>query len=124
MNDIRLIHTTEPHKWDWAFGWNDVDVVRGDLQLVNAVKHAVLLRRGELLQEVYSTKGCTVADHVYRANSDVEREEEAQSIEIAATSVNGVYSAECTLHDGEEYESNIELHLLTDTMEEVIIREI
>lgn len=121
MNDIRLRETTQQGKYDWSFGWNDLDVVRGNMQLVNAVRHAVLLKPDELSQEVYTDKGCEAHDYVYRGNSSVEREQEEQIIENTAKEVSGVYDARCTLPDHDDYENNIELTLITEQYEEVEI---
>ncbi len=124
MNDIRLRSTVIPDKYDWSFNWNDVDVVRGNMQLVNAVKHAVLLRPNELIQEAYQDKGCQAHNYIYHGNSENERTLEAGAIETSAKSVKGVYTAKCTITENEEYESNIQLKLLTDDMEELEVNEL
>ena len=121
MKDIRLKHSDRPDRWDWSFTWNDVDVVRGDRQLVNAVQHSILLRRGELLQEVYSTKGCTAHDNIYTLNNENEQTLATTSIETAVKEVEGVYDVQCILEKGEAYENNIKLRILTDEMQEVTI---
>ncbi len=121
MNDIQLRETTKGGKYDWNFGWNDVDTVRGTMQLVNAVRHAILLRRGELSQDLYTDKGCEAHEYIYKGNSTEEQEQEAKIIENTVESVSGVYDATCKLTTNTELETNIELNIITEEYEEVNI---
>ena len=121
MNDILLTHGPDPGTWDWSFGLNDVNVVRGNMQLINAVKHAVLLHPNELIQDAYIGKGCTIHDYIYTGNTEAERELEAGAVETTAKSVDGVYDAQCTIASTDEYEASIQLKLITEDMEEVTV---
>lgn len=55
MNDIQL--TKYGDYWDWKFDSRGVVNVKGVQQIINAVKHAVMLREGELEPEIYLNKG-------------------------------------------------------------------
>lgn len=120
MNDIQLRETTKGGKYDWNFGWNDVDTVRGTMQLVNAVRHAILLHPDELSQELYQGRGCQAHEYIYHGNSAAELEQEAQIIENTAKSVTGIYDATCTLEDSVT-ETNLELRLITSDYDEVTL---
>ena len=124
MNDIRLMKTGLEEKYDWVFNHEDLETIRGKQQLVNAVRHAVLLRPDELIQEAYQTKGCTAHNHIYAANSTSGQSQVCGEVETAAKSVNGVYNARAVVAEGDLYDARIQLTILTDDMEEVTIDEI
>lgn len=122
MKDIKLKHTPVSGEYDWDFGWNDLEVVRGINQLINAVRHAVLLHEGELIQEMYQGKGCNAYEYNYIGNTTQKQMNVCSQIENAAKSVDGVYDAKATvLSDVDDMESQIQLELLTSDMEEVVM---
>ena len=125
MNDIRLnkINGFE-EKYDWNFGFNDLDVCRGNSQLVNAVRHAVLLRPGELLQESYQGRGCEAHTHALKANTPTGEQLVLRSIEASAKEVDGIYSAQASVIEKDDKTTRIQLDLMTTEMEEVTIYEI
>lgn len=124
MNDIRLIKTGLEEKYDWVFNHEDVETIRGKSQLVNAVRHAVLLMPGELIQEAYQNKGCTAHDHIYSANTVSGQTQVCGEVETAARGVDGVYNAHATVADSDIYDARIQLTILTEDMTEVTIDEL
>ena len=70
MKDI-LLKRTSRSTYDWDFMFDDVKVCNGNKQLIQAVKHAVLLRPDELAPEIYNGKGCKVHDFVKQTEVDV-----------------------------------------------------
>jgi len=125
MNDIRLnkINGFE-EKYDWNFGFNDLDVCRGNSQLVNAVRHAVLTRPGELVQEAYQDSGCEAHNYALLANTQTGEQYVLRSLEATAKNVDGIYSAQASVIEKEDKTTRIQLDLMTTEMEEVTIYEI
>ena len=124
MNDIKLKHADTPGQYDWSFNWNDLEVVRGDMQLINAVTHAVMLKPAELIQEIYQNKGCAAYNYIYHDDLLNNHELEAGAIETSAKSVEGVYDVKCNVEADNDYDINIELKIITDKMEELEVNEL
>lgn len=124
MNDIYLRHTSDREKWDWDFGLDDVNVVHGKYQTLNAVKHAILLRRGELTQAIYHERGSTVHDYAKMANNELQHDLVQAAIESTAKEVDGVAEAMVKVTDSHPYQNQATLHLITDEMEEITLKEV
>ena len=125
MNDIRLIKQNDvDEKYDWSFDFNDLAVCRGRMQLVNAVRHAVLLRPGELIQDSYTLKGCMAHDYVLLGNTTNGQVQVCNHIETSAKSVEGVYNATARVVTSTDEDYKVQLTLITDEMEEVPLDEI
>lgn len=125
MNDIRLIKQNTPdEKYDWSFEFNDLDIVRGKMQLVNAVRHAVLLRPGELVQDPYQLHGCMAHDYILLGNTTNGQVQVCNHIEACAKEVQGVYNATARVAEYTDEDFKVTLTLITDEMEEVTLNEI
>ena len=125
MNDIRLIKQNTPdEKYDWSFEFNDLDIVRGKMQLINAVRHAVLLRPGELVQDPYQLHGCPAHDYILLGNTTNGQIQVCNHIEASAKEVQGVYNATARVAESTDEDFKVTLTLITDDMEEVTLNEI
>lgn len=70
MNDIQLIPNELGDKLDWNFNEYDVVDVNGNSALVSALKHKIMLRWGELEQELYSDKGSRLYETIKYADTE------------------------------------------------------
>ena len=57
MNDILLKPAAQVGCFDWTFNNSDIVNIIGDMQIKNAVLHAVFLKYNELEQAFYENKG-------------------------------------------------------------------
>lgn len=123
MNDIQLLKTGMgiEEKYDWSFNHNDINIIRGNRQLVNAVRHAILLRQGELAQEIYQNKGCNAYEYKYDGNTRSGQIQLCGEIESAAKSVHGVYNATATVVEDGVADTRIQVDIITTSMEEVTV---
>ena len=122
IKDIKLKRTGH-NTYDWTFNGLDLTTITGRYQLVQSVKHAVLLRPDELIQSCYEGKGCHVHDKVYTSNHHLELEEKAALVEETVKEIKGVHTAQCDL-SYTDYETHINLTLVTDDMQVVKVNEI
>jgi hypothetical protein len=96
VNDIQLIQQRgDGNKYDWNFIAGDVANVTGIPRLVSAVKHAILLEEGELVQSPYEDKGIplVVLQNTSRLGQDFVR----QTIEGECREVEGIQDANVTI---------------------------
>lgn len=123
MKDI-LLRRSSANTYDWAFDGVDVETVTGDMQLIQACKHAVLLRPGELEQEVYKDKGCTIYDYLLRENHEYIAEEKEAAIEESIMGVHNVRNVQCTLTEVDQFANKINVDVMTEDFKVVTIDEI
>lgn len=93
MNDIELIRNRNGKTFDWHFINGDINVVNGDNALRNSVIHAVLLKYGELQQEIYKNKGSRVHEFIRAKPSKTMLDYMAEAIKAAIKELPGVYDA-------------------------------
>ena len=124
MKDIQL-KTNGYGKYDWSFNGLDVNTITGRRQLIQSVKHAVLLRHGELVQSLYNDKGSHVHEYIYTDNHPNDLAQKEAAVEEACKSVYNISTAQCTILDLEdEYADRIQIELITDQLEVVTINEV
>lgn len=93
MNDIKLKYV-EHGKYDWNFINGDVEDIKGDQTIINAIKHKLLLRPQELEQVLYQNQGDGAYNEI---NDDLTPENEKYIAEIIKTlckEIKGVNDAE------------------------------
>lgn len=98
INDIQL-KPTEDGTFDWNFIGNDIENVNGNQRLLSAVVHAVLLRKNELEQNVYSDKGCTAHEYQKLLATPENLDKVAQAIRAEIVNVPGVSDASVEMKD-------------------------
>jgi hypothetical protein len=124
MNDINLKHTSDNRKWDWDFNYTDLNVVHGKYQRLNAVKHAILLKNGELRQAIYTDKGSNIHDYTKMPNEELQHDLVRAALESTAEQVQGIYDAMVAVEEQHPYENHASLHLITEEMEEITLTEV
>lgn len=122
IKDIKLTKSRNG-KYDWTFQDGDVTTVIGEQRLINATKHAILLKRYELLQDLYKYKGCDVHNYIKSNGTENAVKLCEESIILACKDIHGVKDATTTvqLDDGI---SISELTLIKDNGEEVTVHAI
>ena len=122
MKDIQLVKSGA-NTYDWSFNGVDVNTVAGNLQLVQAVKHAVLLKPNELIQDVYKGKGCRIHNYILSGNDPDTLELKSATVEEAVKEVHNVSDAQCSI-TSTDYDNQIQLSVITDQMQVVTVDEI
>lgn len=122
MKDIQLVKSGA-NTYDWSFNGVDVNTVAGNLQLVQAVKHAVLLKPNELIQDVYKGKGCRIHNYILSGNDPDTLELKSATVEEAVKEVHNVSDAQCSI-TCTDYDDSIQLSVITDQMQVVTVDEI
>lgn len=101
MNDIQLIHNTTGDGYDWNFKDGDISNVIGDQQIISSVTHTILLRQGELEQQVYKDKGSTAYNYSNMPNTELVRELVKSDVENLCKTIPEVYDAEAEIRQDE-----------------------
>ena len=122
IKDIKLTKSKDG-KYDWTFQDGDVKTVIGEQRLINATKHAILLKRYELLQDLYKHKGCDVHNFIKTSGTPNAVKLCEESIILACKEIDGVKDATTTvsLDNGIGIQ---ELTLIKDNGEEVTVHAI
>jgi hypothetical protein len=123
MKDI-LLKRTSIGTYDWDFMFDDVRICNGNKQLIQAVKHAVLLRPDELAPEIYEGKGCPVHDLIKQPETETRREEMRETVEHTVQKVHGVSTVQAHITEVPEYSTGVQLTLINDNKEVITIHEI
>lgn len=111
MNDIALKNNGDG-TFDWMFDNNDLQDVVGVQQTVTAVIHAIMLRKSELIQEIYQNKGCSVHEYVRATKSENTKKFMEDSILESCRKVDGVHDANVTLTaEDDDYEYRLQLEV-------------
>lgn len=121
MDDISLTHI-EGNTYDWTFDAGDVEIARGDSALVNSVIHSVLLKKEELLQEVYQDKGCEAHEMIQSTASQSNKVFIEEKIIATCKEITGVADATCSISFDEGF-AITELSIIKNDGEEVSINE-
>lgn len=95
MNDIHLIKTN--NTFDWNFTETDIDKAIGDDRLRSAVIHAISLKRGELIQEIYKNKGSLLYNYSNTTNTETNRKFLEEAIKLSCTEIEGISDAKVNL---------------------------
>lgn len=123
MKDI-LLKRTSTSTYDWDFMFDDVKICNGNKQLIQAVKHAVLLRPDELAPEIYNGKGCKVHDLVKQTETLSRREQMAEEIQYTARQVHGVNTAVANISQVDQYSTGINITIINNNKEVITIHEL
>lgn len=123
MKDI-LLKRTSQSTYDWDFMFDDVKICNGNKQLIQAVKHAVLLRPDELAPEIYNGKGCKVHDLVKQTETLQRREEMNEVVEHTAKQVHGVDTAVADISQTDQYSTGINITIINNNKEVITIHEL
>lgn len=92
IKDIQLVES-KYGKYDWSFNGVDVDTVIGNERIINAVKHSILLKYGELRQKLYQNKGSQLHYYIPCTNNDNNIEFIQEEIKVNCTSIDGISDA-------------------------------
>ena len=99
MKDIQLTQTSTG--FDWNFQENDVITATGNSQIKSGIIHEILLRRGELEQEVYAERGSTLYEYAYVPHTERMNTMIEHIVIDACTHVDGVRDAQATVENSE-----------------------
>ena len=111
MEDIKLVRRGDTY--DWQIGSNNLTPVRGIQQVVNAVIHTVLLRKGEMVQQIYKDKGSVLFDSLNNVQKPANHELIREQLLMEIRSVDGVESASITSLHAEMYDVQITIEIIT-----------
>lgn len=114
MNDIMLKNNNDG-TFDWMFDNNDLQDVVGVQQTVTSVIHAIMLRKNELIQEIYQNKGCSIHDYVRAIHGENTKKFMEDSIIESCREVDGVHDANVTLiTEDDDYQYGVQLTVERD----------
>lgn len=91
MNDIQL--TGENNEYDWDFTETDLVDVNGNSALISAVRHSLLLRRNEITQTLYQTKGTRMEEVILSADTESANDIAKQMLEEECRQIEGIQKA-------------------------------
>lgn len=114
MNDIMLKNNNDG-TFDWMFDNNDLQDVVGVQQTVTSVIHAIMLRKSELIQEIYQNKGCMIHDYVRAIHGENTKKFMEDSILESCRAVDGIHDATVNLIiEDDDYQYGIQLAVERD----------
>ena len=123
LYDIKL-SKNEDNTYDWTFNNGDIETVSGEQRLINATKHAILLKRQELRQTLYKGKGCDAQDYIKDASTNQARRMCEESITLACKEIRGVKDAITEVSSNTDEIQIHNLTLIKNNGEEVDVHEI